>query len=513
MTDSSPVQVSKPLVALNAGSALLGHAINIGVLVWLQRLLLNSIEPDEYSLYPVIVAPIAFVPLAFSVLSGGLGRFLVEALARNDQARVAAIVATMRPLLLISGVGLAIVGFGAAPFVDTVLSIPAGRETDARLMFALMTLMVAMRVAATPFSVGLFVRQQFLAQNAIILATQVTRLALLCALLFGVSTRVLWVVVATVIAEGLGSVAQAVIGARAFPAALARGGKYEGSVARQLVSFGGWSLALNLAATLRTQADPIILNEFATAVDVTVFYLGSLALLSLQRVAALITGPLNPPLTALHATGRDDLLGTLYLRGGRYALWGVMAVVTPLMVFNRPLLALYLDDPRYITAGVVMALLLGILPLNYGAIMVNKILTARGQLRGLALSVLASQVVNVGLTLVLVIQFKLGALGSAIATFVIAALFEPLVRWPMGLRTSNVGLGQWLRETLAPGLVPAAAATALWVGVMFVAPPSTWLALGAWTLAGWLVYAGVLWFALRSEDRSELARARRAVLR
>ncbi len=512
MTDTSSVQVSKRLVALNAGSALLGHALNIGVLVWLQRLLLKNIGPEEYSLYPVIAAPIAFVPLAFSVLSGGLGRYLVEALARGDQARIGVIVATMRPLLLLSGFGLAVVGVSAAPFVDAVISIPAGREGDARLMFALMILMVALRVAATPFSVGMFVRQQFLAQNAIILATQVMRLLLLCALLFGVSTRVLWVVVATVIAEGLGSVAQAVVGARAFPALARRAGRFDRGVARELLAFGGWSLALNLAATLRTQADPLILNEFATAVDVTVFYLGALALLSLQRVAVLITGPLSPPLTALHATGRDDVLRGLYLRGGRYALWGVLAVVTPLIVFHRPLFVLYLDDPRYVTAGTVMALLLAILPLSYGAIMVNKILTARGQLRGLALSVLAAQIVNVGLTLVLVIQFKLGAIGSALATLSIAVLFEPLVRWPMGFRTAQVSAGRWLRETILPGFGPGIVAAAVWVGALVVAPPATWLALGGWTLMGLAVYALVLWlFALRAEDRVELARVKRAL--
>ncbi len=93
------VPISKRLILVNSASAMVTRLVSMSVLVWVHARLVRRISPEEYSLLAPILALLEFVPLATVVLTSGLGRFIVEAYARNDQRRVTAIVSTMFPLV------------------------------------------------------------------------------------------------------------------------------------------------------------------------------------------------------------------------------------------------------------------------------------------------------------------------------------------------------------------------------------------------------------------------------
>ena len=60
---ADPVEIKKELVAKNSFSFLVTHILNITVLVWLHQYLLRRVGVEEYSLYAVIAAVIAYAPL------------------------------------------------------------------------------------------------------------------------------------------------------------------------------------------------------------------------------------------------------------------------------------------------------------------------------------------------------------------------------------------------------------------------------------------------------------------
>lgn len=504
------VLISKRLVLINSTSAVLAKVLNVAVLVWLQQYLLRRIDPDEFALYPVIVGLMIFLPLLTTVLTGGYARYIVEAYTKDDLREVTRIVSTMVPLLAVAALLLLIVGGTCAWHIDSLLTIKPARVWDARIMMGLLVIMAAIRLPAGPFTVGLYVRQKFVLANVIRLVREMLRIALLFALLFGVSTRVLWVVVATVSASLCELTVLLSVSRRMIPSLRFRRSEIRRSTANKLMSFGGWNFVAQLANTIRTSADVIILNKLATAIDVNSFHVGSLALGQIQQSSWTVSAPLQPALTAMHATGSKRGLRSAYLRGGRYALWASLFMVIPLVVYRHEVLRLYLREryDDYSSAATVMMLLLALFPVVYGNVMLPKISHATARMRPLAMRTIFMQSLNLALTFYFVGARRMGAVGSALATFLVVTFLYPVLNWPLGWRLAGVNWREWLRETVWPGFAPGIGAAFVWTGLQRMSPPQTWLMLGAYAAAGCVCYVMILLaFCLQPVDRQDFATA------
>lgn len=503
------VPISKRLVFINSASSLAARAINITILVWLQQYLLLRISAEEYSIYPVLMAVMVFIPLLNPILTGGLGRYVVEAYAQDDQRRVTQIVSTMVPLLLGAGLLILIGGGAFAWNVHRVLTIAPDRIWDARVMMALLVFSAAIQLPLVPFGLGLYVRQKFILLNLINLAVQLLRAAILFVLLFGVSTRVLWVVVATVLANFSGYIIKTVVSLRLVPSLQFHFGEIRWNLVRSLTSFGFWNFITGLANTIYKSASPIILNKLATPIDVTCFHLGSLVYQQINQARILVSTPLQPVMTAMHAMGSGKRLRSTYLRGGRYALWLVMLMALPLMIYRQEVMQIYLHEKfqTYADSATVMLLLLLTFPMVLGNTMLWNIGYAKAQLRPIAWRVLLIQISNLALALYLVGVRGMGAVGSAWSSFGANFVGSVLLTWPLGCRLAEVTFRKWLQEALGLGLLPSVAGILVWVGLRVLVQPADWLTLGLCTAAGCVAYGvTLLLFCLQPYERKDLRR-------
>jgi len=499
------VVISKKLVAINAASALGARAINIGVLIWLQQHLLRRISPEEYALYPLLMAIMICVPLLTTILTSGLGRFIVEAYARGDEGQVTRIVSTMLPPLAAAGLVVLIGGWALAWNIDHVLAIAPAQASDARFMLALLMFSAALSVPAAALSVGLYVRQKFVLQNAITLSAEVFRLALLLVLLFGLGTRVRWVVVASVVANLMTLLAMVLISRRLIPVLRFRRDAIHWPLLPKLTSFGSWNFIGQVAHTLRSAADPLILNSWGTALDVTCFHLGNLPNKHIRQSVSVAMMPLQPPMTAMHATRESGRLGRTYLLSSRYGMWMALAIAVPLLIFSRELVVLYVGR-EFLAAATVLALTMGLFPITYTSLTLPNIAMATAQLSRMTLYGLVTHVANIALTVYLVRGLSMGATGVAVAYFVTGVACQPLFV-PLGLRLADVTFRQWLYETVWLGIAPGLAATGLWLALHFIVQPSTWLSLSACAAAGLAVYVAALFgFCLNRTERADLRR-------
>ena len=173
----------------------------------------------------------------------------------------------------------------------------------------------------------------------------------------------------------------------------------------------------------------------------------------------MVQGPLQPQLTALHATGAKERLQNAYLRGGRYALWAALLLAVPLMVYSRELFGLYLGPKveLYKASATVMVLLLPIFAIAYGHVMLANVALATAQVRSWAARACVIQMINLGLTFYFVGMRRMGAVGSALATFV-AMTFGLAIMGLMLTASGETGLpnGYFTRMfffTLGPGQV------------------------------------------------------------
>lgn len=489
---------------INSFSFIVTRAMNVLVLVWLYQYLLKRISPAEYSIYPVLMSLMAFAPLLTGVLTSGIGRYVVEAYARDDNLRIRQIVSTI--FLPLTAVAACLLGLGlwGSWYIDRIFSISSEYLWDARIMMALLVLMLTMRLLFSPFTVGLFVRQKFVLSNIILMCTEVFRIVLLFVLLFAVSTRVLWVVTALVTAEICGQTVLMLVSLRLVPSLRFSPRAVHWPLMKELVSFGSWNVTARLADSIRKSADLIILNRFATPLAVVNFHLGSVAVRHIQQASISAMMPLQPVLTTMHARNEKKRLANTYLRGGRYALWATLLLVMPLIIFRKEVITLWVGE-KFLTAATVMALLLALFPLQYGNVILPKLSIAKGIMRPWAMRSLGMQLVNLAITLFLVGYLKMGAVGSAVSTYLVLLVGEPLMQLPLGLRLSEVSFTRWVRETLVPGFLPAQTGGVVWLVCHLALQPQSWVGLMGCGICGTAVYFLALYFfALQPCDRKDL---------
>ena len=508
---AAKVEISKRLLLVNSASNIGTRIISATVLIWLNQYLLRRIAPEEYALYPVVSAVMVFFPLMTCVLTAGIGRYAIAAYAQGDARRVTQIVSTMFPLTLAAGVLVMALGGVFTWYIDHILTIAPGRVWEARAMMAMNIFAFAVSVSLVPLGSGFHIRQKFLLLNSLDLSREVLRLILLFVLIFGLGTRVLWVVAATASANLVYTLVSRMVSRRLVPALRFQFSEIRWNMVRELTSYGGWSLLGLLADNIRRASDPLVLNKLTTSVAVNAFSVGNMPNTLTLDVSSRLLAPFMPQLTAMYATGDRDRLRNTFLRGGRYALWASLFVSAPLMVFCQEVIQVYLKEraTMYAAAAPVMLLLLASLPFGYGVVMLSNLAIASAKIRPWTTRLVGLQLFNLGLTIYLVGWLKMGAVGSALGTFVTHALGWPLLVWPLAMRLTGISFGRWLRETLGPGLAPALAALPLWLLLKYMVHPASWLGLGLCAAAGLAVYTVVLFvFCMQPADRADLRAAK-----
>lgn len=487
------------------------NVLSFGVALWMNQYLIKRISAGEYSLYPLILAVFAFMPLLNAVLTSGIGRFVTEAHAKHDDQEITRVASTMFPLLLGVATTLMVGGFLFARYVGAVLTIEPGRVQEAQIMLCLLVFSMSARLALAPFSLGLFVTQRFMALNALSLCSTVLRAILLLVLLIGISPRVLWVVVASVTADLVVLLTTTFVSTRLLPTLRFRRREIHWPLLRTLTTFGFWNTLAALAYLIRKSADPIILNKLATAPDVAAFYLGNLPDNQIDSTLQRATAPLQPAMVTFQATGRKDRIQELYLRGGRYGLWAALFVAVPLLVFRQELWSLYLGGryAMYKDAATVMALLLLRHWIHYPNEMIFHVAYATNQVKPFAIRWMVAALVNLGLTIYFVHALQMGAVGSAMGTFIATVVWEPLVMWRLSMRLVNINFGKWFHDTAWLGSLPSILTVAFLMALKGLMHPVSWLDLSLIVASGCALYLGVLiTFCLKPDERQGLLQVR-----
>ncbi len=503
---SERITISKKVVAINFVGSVVAQVLSITVLFWLQRHLILEISKEEYAILPVLYAVMAFTPLTTVVLTGGIGRYITEAYAKGDDRGVTRICSTMFPILLGAGLIFLAAGWLFAWKIELFLNIPPDRVWDAQVMLAALMFTAALRLPAAPFGVGFFVRQRFILQNLINIGATLFRIALLFGLIFGVSTRVLWVTAATVAGELLLLAVATPLSMSLVKSLRFRRSAIHWPISGEIISFGGWQFLMVLGLTIRNALDPIVLNAFSTAWDIACYNIASLPFQHLWYALNMAKRTINPSLIAMHAGREDARLRSAFLRGNRVALWAFLLPGLPLALLAYPLVKFYIEDELWLTPALIQINFLGFLVV-VPSVVFSTIVEAIGKPRDFCLLVLGANLFNLVLTLVFVGWLGHGAIGSCAATAISAAICYPLMIWPLSRSTLAITKGEWFGEVLWPGVIPSLCSAPVYVGVgALLGTDTLWGVSGALAL-GSVAYVTCLYvFAARQRDLEDIQR-------
>jgi O-antigen/teichoic acid export membrane protein len=493
---ASQVEISKRLLLINSASSIAAHILQVSVLFWMNLHLLRRVSDAEYSLSPLVYAILGFIPLFTMVLTSGLGRYLLNAYAKGDEKEMGRIVSSMVPLLSFVGLLLLVVGGLAAWYVDWILVIPEALIWDARLMIFLMIFCMAVQLPCSPLGLGLYIQQKFVLSNLISVGADIFKSALLLVLLLGVSSRVLWVVVASAAGQIFSLIVSTMISLHLVPALRYRYQSIRWDLVRAITGFGGWNFLVGLAGRTREFAIPLILNHLGTYTDTVTYQVGSMPRRQIDLWFEVASRPLHPMITGMHAVGADERFRNAYLRCGRVGLWVILSAAIPAMVYAAPMMNLYMgskySDGAYIAAAFVLVCTLACSVLSSGNWMTWCMANAKGHMRPVGICVSLTQLVSVVLILVATGRFHLGASGAVFVSFVVSSFSAVFLMLPVGLRLADVSLETWIERTFVPGIAPACVAAVAWVALDLQVQPDSWFELGWCTAVGGLVYAVVL---------------------
>jgi hypothetical protein len=189
--------------------------------------------------------------------------------------------------------------------------------------------------------------------------------------------------------------------------------------------------------------------------------------------------------------------------GGRYALWLVMAILTPLIVLRHEFVLLY--APKYPQAANVVLLMLIPIPFRMVNVMLPQIAQAKAQLSGLAIRTLAVYGGGVLAILTAVAWYGLGCLGAATIYAIFSVVGELLLIWPYVSTLVGTKMGTLVRETIVPGMIPTAFSMAVLTLVRNAYHPDTWLELAAACIIGLVGHLCGVFLAFGADDRKGLA--------
>jgi O-antigen/teichoic acid export membrane protein len=318
-----------------------------------------------------------------------------------------------------------------------------------------------------------------------------------------VSVSVISVVIASVTAGLFQLLALFTVSRHLLPSQRFYPAQFDWAIVKELTRFGGWSSLYGFSGMIRKAADPIILNRLSTPLDVTCFHLGALIPNRLEVIVnQSFLGPVSPVIVGLHTERQDEKLKRIYLRLGRFAMWGLLFVIAPFLVHFKQIIILYVGE-TYLAAGTVMFLLLGCYPIVYGNILHRLLAVAKIRMRSMAIRESISAVVNLALTLVLVGYYQMGAVGSAISTFVVYGLGSILLFWPFGKNMVGVTWSEIWTEIFLPGILPFIAALLSMKLLAINYSAISWLGIAVNSIFGACVYLLVLWFVAKDIDKSQ----------
>lgn len=503
----SPSESRVKRFGINALSSVLTRLLAVTVLVWVNQYLLRRIEPEEYSLFPLVMSLVVFNNLFVSIFVGGVSRHMVEAYHRGEPGGVTRVVSSMLVVLVPVTLGLGLLGGFTAWHIDWLLEVEPSYLGQARVMFLLTVGTLCLTTVTAPLAQGLYVRERFVTDNLIGLGSETLRIVLLLTLLFALGTRVMWLVVASSAATLANTLAQIVLTRRLLPAARFDSRLVCRATMRRVLSFGAWTSVHGVSQLLSGTAPVLLLNRFATPLDVALFHAGRIPETQLRNMLQAIEGPAQPALIGLYARDGQGAVNLLYYRGGRYYLWLILLPVAPLLVFAQPLFRLY-AGAEYAPAGIVMCAILGSYPFQFASGMYYRVAHAIGRIGAFHAYFLLLQLVSIAAILYAVAVRGQGAVGAAFAIGLTQGVMHVVLIWPLGLRLVGGRWSEFTRQTILRGMLPFGAALALSLLIArFVVVDSLWtlLTICAGTA---LLYAGVLLgLCLDAFDRSLLARS------
>lgn len=476
------------------------------LLVWffLTPFILDHIGATQYGLWVLVASFLAYGKLFDLGVNDAIVKYVAEHRARSDSETASSLVATALWIYAALGAVVLVLGVALAEPLVALFNVPPAEVDTAVWLVRITALGLAVELPAGAAFAVLRGLHRFDLMNLIGSAAMLTLAAgTVVVLLLG--GGVLGMAAITIPLTLLWQVPALLAIRRTAPDLRfgLRGARREHL--RSVASFGTALFGLNLAGTVKTKTDEIVIGASLPVAAVAPYSLAR-RLSELPEMLTFQFAKVLLPLTSrLQAEGRSELLRGVFVNSSRLTLGVFVAVGIPIVVFAKALLVAWVGDDYAKDAIVVVILTCAGLA---EVAMYPAVFMLQGMDRHRPLVAFAAGSATLNLVLSVLLVDSLGVKGVALGTLIATGL-EMLLVLPFALRAHGVGAGRFARDALLPAAVSALPAAALLLTLREVVAPDTLLTIALVSCAGVLVYAGCfLAFPQARHERAILRGAR-----
>lgn len=475
----------------------------VSIVVWflLTPVILTAVGPAAYGLWVLVTSLLSYGFLLDLGVSATLTKYVAEHLSRGDPESARRYVATAVRLHSLLGGIVFLLALVLAALLPPVLRVDEDLRRELPTLVILMGATVGLSLASSPQTAVLRGIQRYdLANVLVVTNTLVTAAGIFIALRAGAG--LIGIVAVTVPATVITSALGIVLVARTAPGIRItwRGGSR--SHGRRILQFSSPIFAVQVAGVLQSRTDEFVIAALLSVGSVTPYALGRRLSEIPQIVGDQALKVLLPISSELDAGREGARVKAAFVAGTRIALVLVAPLGLTIACLADAILTAWVG-PAYANPGPVVAILVTAVVLDAALWPSAYVLQGIGRHRPLAVIAVASGVLNVGMSILLV--GPLGLTGAALGTLVGHGLGVGLTI-PYVTRVLAVTPGELVRRIALPSLGPLAPAAAAILGARALLPNPGLAGIVIIAAAGLVTYAGVYLLLGASAVERQVAR-------
>ena len=265
---------------------------------------------------------------------------------------------------------------------------------------------------------------------------------------------------------------------------------FDRSLVRELSSFSLYFSLIQVAGLIATRVDAIVVKLFLPLQMVAVYSIGIRLSGKADQFCSHLIKALTPVVAELHGADEQQNIRAVWYRGSKLTIAFATPLLLGLALLAEPLISAWIG-PEFRQSVPVCQWLLAAVMINVIHGNTENILSMGGHQKFLAFSILACQVLNLGLSLCLIQVY--GIIGVAMATFI---AYIPIYVGLIQTRAGRVhGRSHWdfYRHTVFPSIVPGLLMAAFLVAAQRYRPMTHLVEVAMLEILGSILFATAFW--------------------
>ncbi len=436
------------IILRNTLSNWTGITINTIITILLTPYILNRLGAERYGIFSIVFGIMHYMVLLEFGIRGAVARFASKYIQSQNTSSLSGVISITVMFSLGLGTVSILLGYGIGLVALDFFHISADYHTQTLILFVAFGMNMMLSLLAYSLSGVLIGSQRYDLLNIQHIMSDLLRVLFVVVFFsFGWISLSGWAA-AIVLASVCGLLYLLYTSHYLQPKLTISMKAIKMDILKEMLSFSGWNIFLQLSWLITCSANPIIIGKFISAEMVPLYSIPFMLVTRLQTAVGGLTSTLMPHASSALNTGDKDALAHLLKRGTYMASSLVFPIGGLLLVMCKSLFNVWLPA-GYENSWMIFAILMVSFSGSITQTTSYYILLGGGDIRGIAIGYILAAISSVALGIYFVYYLAWGIAGAAIAlvipNFISYCIFQP---W---CASKQVGLS--LRRYLAESYI------------------------------------------------------------